>query len=181
MIISGFSESAPQLHAFCFNQHLFKQHQGEIARIKQKLNNTPRLKFCYVKVIYFFYLYYHTKLIWGILTYVQKTNVRFNEIIWLIIMKMKIEMKKWSHKYDLNTTWLRHGYEYTMISVVCNKQHLNNIWINKKVKQQWGWEEKKRCLQKKRVIEPLNLKEENFYHRVFQRKVIDEIYRPGAA
>ena len=33
---------------------------------------------------------------------------------------------------------------------MCNEQHLSNIWsyIQKKVKQTWGWVEKKRCLYK---------------------------------
>ena len=39
------------------------------------------------------------------------------------------------------------------------KQHLSNIWrsIHKKVKQHWGWvEKKKRCLQKKRAYQKLH-------------------------
>ena len=34
---------------------------------------------------------------------------------------------------------------------LCNKQHLSNIWglLHYKVKQHWGWVEKKRCLSKK--------------------------------
>ena len=34
--------------------------------------------------------------------------------------------------------------------VMSIKQHLNNIWssIHEKVKQHWGWVEKKHCLQK---------------------------------
>ena len=38
--------------------------------------------------------------------------------------------------------------------VICIKQHLSNIWslIHEKVKQNWGWIEKKRCLLKKRVF-----------------------------
>ena len=38
-----------------------------------------------------------------------------------------------------------------MIMLVCIKQHLGNIWssIYEKVKQYWGWTEKKRCLYKK--------------------------------
>ena len=46
------------------------------------------------------------------------------------------------------------------IRSVCNKQHLNNIWgsIHEKVKQHWGWAEKKRCLWKKHVLYLLNTK-----------------------
>ena len=47
----------------------------------------------------------------------------------------------------------RHGLKYSEIKkclskmmLVCIKQHLNNIWssIHEKVKQHWGWVEKKR-------------------------------------
>ena len=37
----------------------------------------------------------------------------------------------------------------SMMMVMCNKQHLSNIWswIYGQVKQHWGWvEKKKRCL-----------------------------------
>ena len=76
-------------------------------------------------------------------------------------MKINKEIKKWSNKDDINRTRPRHGYEYakyktclSMIIVVRNKQHVGNIWswINEKVKERWGWEEKKHCLQKKRVF-----------------------------
>ena len=38
-----------------------------------------------------------------------------------------------------------------MMMLISIKQHLNNIWssINEKVKQHWGWVEKKHCLEKK--------------------------------
>ena len=40
------------------------------------------------------------------------------------------------------------------------KQHLSNIWstIHEKVKQHWGWVEKKSCLPKKRVFKDKALK-----------------------
>ena len=45
-----------------------------------------------------------------------------------------------------------------MMMVIYIKQHWSNIWswIHKKVKQQWGRVEKKRCLYKKRVIQVLD-------------------------
>ena len=51
-------------------------------------------------------------------------------------------MKNRSHRYDIN-----------MMLLICIKQHLSNIWssIHEKFKQHWGWVEKKRCLQKKRL------------------------------
>ena len=44
-------------------------------------------------------------------------------------------MKNGSHRYDINRTRPRHGHKYTkyrmclnMVTVMCNKQHLSNIW-----------------------------------------------------
>ena len=64
----------------------------------------------------------------------------FNEIISLIIMKMKT--KKRSHRYDINRLKPRHGQKYTkykmcmdMMMLLCITQHLSNIWslIHEKV------------------------------------------------
>ena len=52
-------------------------------------------------------------------------------------------MKNRSHRYNINRTTPRHGQKYTkyrmclsMVMVMCNKQHLSNIWskIHGKVK-----------------------------------------------
>ena len=60
-------------------------------------------------------------------------------------------MKNESCRYRINRTSPRHGHKYTkykmclsMMMVVCNKQHLSNIWswIHEKLKQPWGWAEK---------------------------------------
>ena len=55
--------------------------------------------------------------------------VCFNNIIWFIVMKMVVKMKNTSHKYKINTTSPRHGYEYTKYikCLTCNKQHLSDI------------------------------------------------------
>ena len=67
-------------------------------------------------------------------------------------------MKKISHRYDINRSRPRYEHKYTkykiyliIMMVMCIKQHLSNIGssIHKKVKQRWGWVEKKRCLYKK--------------------------------
>ena len=64
-------------------------------------------------------------------------------------------MKNRLNRYDINRPRLRHGYKYVkykmcliIIMVVCIKQNLSNTWssIDEKVKQHWGWVEKKRCL-----------------------------------
>ena len=53
-----------------------------------------------------------------------------------------------NEKYDINGTRPGHGCEYikykmclSMMTVVCSKQHLSNIWswIYEKVKQHWSW------------------------------------------
>ena len=68
----------------------------------------------------------------------------FNEIMWLIIMKMKLKISGY-HRYDINRTNPRRE-QYDM--AMRNKQHLSNIWswIHGKVKKK---SRKKRCLYKK--------------------------------
>ena len=68
---------------------------------------------------------------------------------------MRLKMKNRSQIDDINRPRSRHGHKYTkykmclsMILVICIKQHQSNTWssIYEKVKQHWGWIEKKRCL-----------------------------------
>ena len=71
-------------------------------------------------------------------------------------------MKYRSHRYDINRTKPRHCYEYIeykvflsiIMVVMCNKQHLSNIWswIHEKFKQYWGWVEKEALLIKKKLV-----------------------------
>ena len=65
------------------------------------------------------------------------------------------ENEKRSHIYDINRPMSSHGHKCSkykkcliMIVLICIKQHLSNIWssIHEKVKQHWGWVEKRRCL-----------------------------------
>ena len=67
-------------------------------------------------------------------------------------MKIETEMKNRLHRYDVNRPKSLHEYKYSkykkylrMMILVCIKQHLSNIWssIHEKVKQNWGWVEKK--------------------------------------
>ena len=83
----------------------------------------------------------------------------FDEIMWLVIMKLMLKMKYGSHRYDINRTRPRRGnkcskYKMCLIimMVMCNKQHLSNIWsyIHKKIKQHWGWVGKKALLIKRK-------------------------------
>ena len=68
----------------------------------------------------------------------------FNGNIWLINIKMKIKMKKRSHRYDINGPKARNGNKYIkhkkfckMIMLICIKQLLSNIWssVHEKVKE----------------------------------------------
>ena len=60
----------------------------------------------------------------------KKTSVCFNEIV----MKMRLEMKNGSQRYDINRNRRRHGHKYTkykmclsMMVAMRNKQHLSDI------------------------------------------------------
>ena len=63
----------------------------------------------------------------------------------------KIKKKNVSHWYVLNRPLSKHGLKYSryktclsMIVLICNQQHLSNIWssIHEKLKQHWGWVKK---------------------------------------
>ena len=65
----------------------------------------------------------------------------------MILMKMRRRIKNKSHRYDIKRTRPRYDYEYTkykmllsLIMVMCNKQHLSNMWcwIHEKVKRDWA-------------------------------------------
>ena len=81
--------------------------------------------------------------------------VCFNEVIWSMTMKTRMKNKSRSHKYNIERPRPRNGRKCTkykiyvnLMMVICIKRHLSNIWssIHKKVKQNWYWVEKKRCL-----------------------------------
>ena len=72
----------------------------------------------------------------------RKKYVCLNEVAWLMTMKMRLEMKNWSHRYDINWPRPSHGHKYTkykmclsIMMATCIKQHLSNIWssIHEKV------------------------------------------------
>ena len=97
-----------------------------------------------------------SKIIGHILKNKQKNKcVCIHEITRLIIMKIMMEMKNRSHRYDINRPRFRHRHRKSkykmclaMMMLICIKQHLSTIWssIHEKVKQPWGWVEKKLCL-----------------------------------
>ena len=70
-------------------------------------------------------------------------------------MKIKKKMKNRLHRYDINRPRSRNEHKYNgykkcliIIMLLCTKQHLSNIWssIHEKVKQHWGWVQKKCCI-----------------------------------
>ena len=65
---------------------------------------------------------------------------------------MKMKLKNRSHRYDINRPRSGHEHKYSkykkgliMLKLIFTKQHLSNIWssIHEKVKQHWGWIEKR--------------------------------------
>ena len=71
---------------------------------------------------------------------------------------MKMNIKNRSHRYNFNRPRSRQWHKYSkfkkcvsMMMLIYIKQHLSTIWssIHDKVKQHWGWTEKKRLLIKK--------------------------------
>ena len=61
------------LHAFFNKQHFYNQRQAEIGKkIKQKISNTLRLNFCYLKIVYSPHPRYHPKIIGDILKMYKK-------------------------------------------------------------------------------------------------------------
>ena len=64
---------------------------------------------------------------------------------------MRLKMKNRSNGYDITRPRPRHGHKYTiykmclsLMMAICIKQHWSSNY--EKVKQHWGWVEKKRCL-----------------------------------
>ena len=87
-----------------YNTHFLPGTSGwNWQKTKQKLSNIFRLKFHYLKIIRFLHPLYYSKIIGHILKYLQinKKCACFNEIIWLIIMKIKMKMKNGSHRFDI--------------------------------------------------------------------------------
>ena len=71
-----------------YNTHFFIYNKNW-EKIEQKLRNTLRLNFCYLKIISFLHQPYHPKIREHILKMCKKNNCAyFNETILLIIMKM---------------------------------------------------------------------------------------------
>ena len=76
----------------------------------------------------------------------------FNDVYMINGNGNEAENENRSQRYDISGPRPRHGHKYakykmclSIMMVVCNKQHLSNIWswIQEKVKQHQGWVEKR--------------------------------------
>ena len=122
-------------------------------KIKQMLSNTLSLNFWHPKTIGILHPRYHLTIIRYILKNKQKNkHLCIQEIMQLIIMKMKTKMKLDSCKWGINRPRCRHEHKcskymkrLSMMKLICIKEHLSNIWssVYKNVKQHWDWVEKK--------------------------------------
>ena len=72
---------------------------------------------------------------------VQKASVNFNDVVWLIITRLKIKNR--SQIYVINRPRPRHGHKCTkykmylsITMVICIKQHLSNIWSS--IHESWA-------------------------------------------
>ena len=91
----------------------------------------PEAEPSYLKIIQILHPRYHPKLIGHILRNKQTSKcVCIHELIRLIIMKMKMNIRK-RYRYDINRPSSRYGYKSNILSS-----------IDQKVKQHWGWVEK---------------------------------------
>ena len=99
------------------------------------LSNTPRLKFCYLKIIHIPHPSYYSKIIGDVLKNKQKNKCVFiHNIMRLIILKMKMKVKNRSHRYDINRPRSRKEHRYSKykkrlstMMLKCIKQRLSNI------------------------------------------------------
>ena len=89
-------------HLF-YKQHSDKQQQAEIwQQNKQKLSNTLRPNFRYLKITRFLHLRYHPKAQAHILKNVQKTSASVLMRLWMTI-KMRLKIKQRLQRYDINS------------------------------------------------------------------------------
>ena len=78
------------------------------------LSNTQRLNFCYLKIIHILHKRYHSRIIEHILKNKQKNKCFWvNEIIRLIIKKLKMKMKNRTYRCDKSRPSSRHGQNYS--------------------------------------------------------------------
>ena len=83
---------------FFYKIHIYEQRQAEIGkRIKQKLRNTLRLHFLYLKMICFLHPRYHSKVIGNILKNIKKQVFLFKRGYMINDNENEAEIKNRSH------------------------------------------------------------------------------------
>ena len=146
---------------FFYKEHFYKQHLAEIGKKISKTKQHPEAELS---------LFENFSL--SSYTLSSKNNRRYskkftkdkcicrNEVIWLMTIKMRLKMKKRSHRCDKNRhrQRLRHKYTkykmcFSIMMVIYITQHLSNIWssIHEEVKQHWIESELKKALLKKKA------------------------------
>ena len=78
------------------------------------LNNTLRLNFCCLKIIHILHPCY-PKTIGPILKKAKNRCLSIDDIMQLVITKMKMKMKNRSRRYNINRPSSRHGLKYSTI------------------------------------------------------------------
>ena len=58
----------------------------------------------------------------------KNKSVCFNDVMWLMAMKMRLNMKNKSHQYDINRSRPRHGRKYTKQNLKFNSWKLRLSW-----------------------------------------------------
>ena len=86
---------------------------------------------------------YQPKIIGHILKNKQNNKcVCIHEIMWWILMEIKMQVKRKSHRYEINRPSSRNKHKYSKY-----KKCLN-VSIHGRVKQYWGWIEKRVAFKK---------------------------------
>ena len=100
--------------------------------MKQMLNNTLRLNWCYLKIIHILHPRHHPKIIWHILKNKQASLYSWDYAI--SHNENEDENEKRSHIYSINRRKSRHRHKYSkckkcpiMMMLISIKQHLSNI------------------------------------------------------
>ena len=137
------------MHVFFISNTFTSNARLKLAKIKQMLSNTLRLNFYYLKIVHILHPRYYPKIIGHILKNKQKNNC-----VCIYTINHNENEKKDHNKYNIGCNYSKYKKCLSMMMLKSIKQHLSNIWssVHAKVKQRWGWVEKKRCSEKMRLF-----------------------------
>ena len=136
------------VHAFFVSNTRLKLAKKNQAKAKQH----PETEFLLLKNYYLlssslsFAFFWFTKIIGPILKKFAKNKcVYFNEIIWLIMIKVK--KKNRSHRYVINRSKSRHGPSvWWCLQALSNTQPILEAWFTKKLRNTEAELKRKCCL-----------------------------------